>query len=77
MNREVKKETEVHFRVGTVILGSLCILKKSQASSPFEALNSVCLLTCQREVIPAVQMRQRPTAFSMVSRGDQTSRGIL
>ena len=41
--------------------------KKSQASSPFEALNSVCLSRCQRDVIPPVQMRRRPTAFSRVS----------
>ena len=44
--------------------------KKSQASSPFEALNSVCLSRCQRNVIHPVQMRRRPTAFSRVSRGD-------
>ena len=31
----------------TVILGFLSIFKKSQASSPFEALNSACLLNCQ------------------------------
>ena len=34
----VRKETEVHFLVGTVILGFLSICKKSQALSPFEAL---------------------------------------
>ena len=37
MHLEVKKETEVHFLVGTVILGFLSIFKKSKASSPFEA----------------------------------------
>ena len=67
---EVKQETEVHFVVGTVILGFLSIFKKSQGSSPFEALNSVCLLRCQGDVIPTVQMRQRPTAFSRVSTGN-------
>ena len=67
---EVNQETEFHFLGGTVILGFLSIFKKSQALSPFEALNSVCLLRCQRDVIPPVQMRQRPTAFSRFSTGD-------
>ena len=66
----MRQETEVHFLVGTVILGFLSIFKKSQASSPFEALHSVCLSRCQRDVIPPVQMRRRPTAFSRVSTGD-------
>ena len=64
---EVRQETEVHFLVGTVILGFLSIFQKTQASSPFEALDSVCLSRCQRDMIPPVQMRQRPTAFSRVS----------
>ena len=67
---EVKQETEVHFLVETVILGFLSISKNSKASSPFEALNSVCLLRCQSDVIPPVQMRRNPTAFSRVSTGD-------
>ena len=67
---EVRQETEVHFLGGTVILGFLSIFKKSKASSPFEALNSVCLSGCQRDVIPPVQMRQITTAFSSVSTGD-------
>ena len=66
----MRQETEVHFLVGTVILGFLSIFKKSQASSPFEALNSVCLSKCQRDVISPVQMRRRPTTFSRVSTGD-------
>ena len=66
----MKQETEVHFLVGTVILGFLSIFRKSKASWPFEALNSVCLSRCQSDVIPHVQMRQRPTAFSRVSTGD-------
>ena len=37
---------------------------------PFEALNSVCLSRCQSDLIPAVQMRRRPTAFSRASTGD-------
>ena len=60
----------VHFLVGTVILGFLSIFKKSQASSPYEALNSVCLSNGKRDVRPAVQMTPTPTAFSRVSTGD-------
>ena len=74
---EVKQETEVQFLVGTVILGFLSIFKNSKASSPFEALNSVCLSRCQIDMIPPVQMRRRPTAFFRVSRGEQTSMGFL
>ena len=70
---EVKQETEVHFLVGTVILGFLFISKKSQASSPFEALNSVCLSRYQSDVIPPIQMRRRTTAFSRDSTGDSES----
>ena len=66
----MRQETEVHFLVGTVILGFLYIFKKSQASSLFEALNSVCLSGCQRDVKPPVQMRRRPTAFSRVHTWD-------
>ena len=67
---ELTQETEVHFLVGTVILGFLSIFKNSKASSPFEASNSVCLSRCQSDVIPPVQMRRRPTAFSRVSTGE-------
>ena len=67
---EVRQEIEFHFLVGRVILGFLSILKKSQASSPFEALNSMCLSRCQIDVIPPVQMRRRFMAFSRVSTGD-------
>ena len=67
---EVRQETKAHFLVGTIILGFLSIFKKSQASSPFEALNSVCLSSCQSDMIPPVQMRRRPTAFSRASTGD-------
>ena len=67
---EVKQESKDHFLVGTVILGFLSIFKKSKASSPFEALNSVCLSRCQSDIFRPVQMRRRPTAFSTVSTGD-------
>ena len=66
---EVRQETEVHFLVGTVILGFLSIFKKSQASSPYEALDSVCLSKDQKDVRPPVQMRRTPTAFSRFSTG--------
>ena len=66
----MRQETEVHFQVGTVILGFLSIFKKSQASSLFEALNSVCLSRCQRDARPPVQMMLTPTAFSKISTGD-------
>ena len=67
---EVRQETEVHFLFGTVILGLLSIFKKSQASSPYEALKSVCISRGQRDVRPPVQMRLKPMAFSRVSTGD-------
>ena len=44
--------------------------QKSQASSPFEALNSAFLLRCQKDVRPPVQMRRGLQAFSWVSTGD-------
>ena len=66
----MKQETEVHILVGTVILGFLSIFKKSKASSPFEALNSLCLSRFQSDKIPPVQRRRRLTAFSRVSKGD-------
>ena len=62
---DMRQETEGHFLLGTMILGFLSIFK-SQTSSPFEAMNSVPLLSCQRDVRPPVQMGQRPRVFSMV-----------
>ena len=66
----MRQETEVHFLVGTVILVFLSIFKKSQASSPYESGNSVCLSRVQRDVRPPLQMRRKPMAFSRVSTGD-------
>ena len=66
----MRQDTKAHFLDGTMILGFLSILKKSQASSPFEALNSVCLSRYQSDVIPPIPMRRRTTAFSRVSTGD-------
>ena len=56
--------------VGKVILVFLSIFTKSQASSPFEALNSAHLSKCQMDVRPSVQKRLRTMAFSIVSTGD-------
>ena len=66
----MRQETEFHFLINTVILRFLSIFKKSQASSPYEALNSVYLSRGQIDVRSPVQMRRTPTAFSMVSTGD-------
>ena len=67
---EVMQETQVPFLVATVILGFLSIFNKSQASSPFEALNSACLYRCQRDVSPPVQMRRGLRAQARVYTGD-------
>ena len=67
---EVRQETEIHFLVGSVILGFLSIFKNCQASSPYEALNSVCLSRVQRDVRPPVQMRWAQMAFFRVYTGD-------
>ena len=66
----MRQETEVHFLFGKVMLGLLSIFKKSQASSPFEALNSMCVLRVQRNVRPPVKMSEKPKAFCRVSTGD-------
>ena len=55
----MRRETEGHFLVGIVILGCLTIYKKSQTSSTFEALNSVCHSRFQKDVRPPVEMRGR------------------
>ena len=66
----MKQETEVLLLVGTVILGFISIFKKCKSSSPFEALNSVCLSRCQSDAIPPAKMRRTRTAFSRDSTGD-------
>ena len=70
MLQEVRQEAQFHFLVGTVILGFLSIFKKSQASSPYEAFNSVCLSRGRRDVKPPVQMTLTPTDFSRFSTRD-------
>ena len=68
--REVSRETKPPLLVGTIILVFLSILTKSQASSPFEALNSAHLSNSQMDVRPSVQKMLRTMAFSRVSTGD-------
>ena len=65
MRREAKRP----LLVGTVILVFLSIFTKSQALSPFEALNSAHLSKCQSDVRPSVQKRLRSMAVSSVSTG--------
>ena len=67
---EVSREAMHPLLVGRVILVFLSIFTKSQASSPFEALNSAHLSKSQMDVRPPVQKRLRAMAFSMVSTGD-------
>ena len=67
---EVSREAKRPLLVGRVILVSLSIFTKSQASSHFEALNSAHVSNSQIDVRPSVQKRLRTMAFSMVSTGD-------
>ena len=67
---ELSQEANGALLVGTVILVFLSIFTKSQASSPFEALNSAHLSKSQMDVRPSVQKRLRTMAFSRVSTGD-------
>ena len=66
MSREAKRS----LLVGTVILVFLSIFTKSQASSPFEALNSAQLSMCQKYVRPSVQKIWMTMVFYGVSTGD-------
>ena len=67
---EVSREAKLPLLVGSFILVFLSIFTKSQASSPFEAMNSAHLSMCQKDVRPSVQKRWRTMAFSRVSPGD-------
>ena len=67
---EVIRDAKRPLLVGTVILVFLSIFTKSQASSHFEALNSVHLTKSQMDVRPSVQKTLRTMAFSRVSTGD-------
>ena len=68
--RDVSRGAKRPLLVGTVILVFLSIITKSQASSPFEALNSAHVSKSQMDVRPTVQKRLRTVAFSRVSTGD-------
>ena len=67
---EVSREAKRPLLVGRVILVFLSIFTKSQASSPFEALNAEQLSKSQIDVRPSVQKRLRIMAFSRVSTRD-------
>ena len=70
---EVSREAKRPLLVCTVILAFLSIFTTSQASSPFEALNSAHLSKFQMDVRPTVQKRFSTMAFSRVSTELQTS----
>ena len=67
---EVRWEAKLPLLVGTVILVFLSIFTNSQASSPFEALNSAQLSKSQMDVRPSVQKMLRTMASSSGSTGD-------
>ena len=67
---EVSREAKRPLLVDTVILIFLSIFMKSQASSPFKALNSAHLSKPQMDVRPSVQKRLRTMTFSRDSTGD-------
>ena len=60
---EVSREAKCPLLVGTVILVFLSIFTKSQASSPFKALNSAHLSKSQMDVSLSVQKRLRTMAL--------------
>ena len=66
----MRRETQGHFLVGTVILSFVTIFNMYQASSNFEALNSACLWRWQRDLRPLIQNRWRPRPFCRVFIGD-------
>ena len=67
---QVSRAAKPPLLVGRVILVFLSIFTKSQASSPFEALNSAHLSKSQMDVRRSVQKRLRTMALSRVSTGD-------
>ena len=64
---EVSREAKRPLLFGTVILVFLAISTKSQASLPFEALNSAHLSKSQMDVRPSLQKMLRTRALSRVS----------
>ena len=69
----LRQEAQGPFPVATGILGCLSVFKRSQATSPFEALNSAWLSSFPRDVRPPVEMRRGTRAFARVATGVQTS----
>ena len=69
----MRQEAKHALLVGTIILVFLSVFTKSQASSPFRAMNSAHLSMCQKDVRPSVQKRWRTMAFSRVSTGDSVT----
>ena len=67
---EVSQEAKRSLLVGKVILVFLSIFTKSQASSPFETMNSAHLSISQTDVRTSVQKRWRNMSFSRASTGD-------
>ena len=67
---EVSQEAKCPLLLGTIILVFLSFFKKSQAASPFAALNSAHLSKSQMDVRAYVQKRLRTMAFSRDSTGD-------
>ena len=67
---EASRDAKRPLLVGSVILVFLSIFTKSQASSPFEALNSAHVSKSQMDVRPSLQKGLRTMAFSRVSTGD-------
>ena len=67
---QVSREAKLPLLAGTVILVFLSIFTKSQASSPFEELNSLHFSKSQMDGRPSVQKRLRIMGFSRVSTED-------
>ena len=70
---DVSREAKLPLLLRILIWVFLSIFSKSQASSPFEALNSGQLSKSQMNVRYSVQKRLRTMAFSRVPQGTQTS----
>ena len=70
---EVKRVANCPLLVGKVLLGFPSTFTKTQASSPFESLNSTHLSKCQSDVRPPIQKRGRFRASSGVSTGDSNT----
>ena len=67
---EVRREAKRALLIGRVRSVFLSIFTKSQAWSPFEAMNLAHLSMCQKDVRPSVKKRWRSMAFSRFSTGD-------